>query len=208
MTTPRRRCGVLLAGGASTRFGGTPKGLAQLGGMRIADFVLRALDAVCTETIVAANDPAARAWFPQHRIVADSTPGRGALGALETALTAATAPTVVVCAWDMPFVTAPVLEALAAAVDAGASCCVPTYANGTSEPLCAAYDAAAAPTATRLLARGTRAAHELVTVLRGTQWMIDEEVMGSDVPRIFQNINTRDDLAQAIAWHSSLHSHS
>lgn len=208
MATPPRRCGVLLAGGASTRFGGTPKGLAPLGGLRVADFVLRALDAVCAETIVAANDPAAGAWFPQHRVVADSVPGRGALGALETALTAATARTVVVCAWDMPFITAAVLESLAAVVDAGASCCVPTYANGTCEPLCAAYDAAAAPTATTLLASSARAAHELVTLLGGTQWMIHEELVGSDAARIFQNINTRDDLAHAVAWHSSVRSHS
>jgi molybdopterin-guanine dinucleotide biosynthesis protein A len=206
MTTPQRRCGVLLAGGASTRFGGTPKGLAPLGGMRVADFVLRALDAVCTETIVAANDPAAGAWFPQHRIVTDSVPGRGALGALETALTAATARTVVVCAWDMPFVSAAVLEALAAAVDAGASCCIPTYADGTSEPLCAAYDAAAAPTATTLLANGARAAHELVAVLGGSRWMIDDESQGRDAQRIFLNINTREDLAQAVAWHASVRS--
>ncbi len=208
MTSPQRRCGVLLAGGVSTRFGGTPKGLALLGGVRIADFVVRALDAVCTETIVAANDPAATVWFPHHRIVADAVPGRGALGALETALNAATARTVVVCAWDMPFVTAATLDALAAAVEAGASCCIPMHADGQLEPLCAAYDASAARTATRMLADGARAAHELVTALGGVRWQIQADTPGRDQSRMFHNINTHDDLTQAVEWYTFVQSHS
>ena len=208
MTTPQRRCGVLLAGGASTRFGGTPKGLAPLGGVRMADFVVRALDAVCTETIVAANDPAAAQWFPHHRIVTDAVPGRGALGALETALNAATARTVVICAWDMPFITGATLDTLAAAVEAGASCCIPMHADGQLEPLCAAYDSSAAHTATMLLAGGARAAHELVSAIGGARWQIPSDAPGRDQSRMFHNINTRDDLAQAIEWYTFVQSHS
>jgi len=176
--------------------------------VRIADFVVRALDAVCTETIVAANDPAAAAWFPHHRIVADAVPGRGALGALETALNAATAPTVVVCAWDMPFVTAAILDALATAVEAGASCCIPMHADGQLEPLCAAYDSSAARVVTMLRAGGARAAHELVTAIGGARWQIQADGPGRDQSRMFQNINTHDDLAQAVEWYTFVQGHS
>ncbi|HYW51491.1 MAG TPA: molybdenum cofactor guanylyltransferase, partial [Gemmatimonadaceae bacterium] len=154
MTGLPRRCGVLLAGGASTRFGGAPKGLAALGDRRVADGPLRALQASCGEVVIAANDDAAPTWFPEFRIVIDSEAGRGALGALETALHASDAATIIVCAWDMPFVTSALLDELAEAVEAGASCVVPVHPGGRHEPLCAAYGRQCAAATTALLKRG------------------------------------------------------
>ncbi len=180
----------------------------MLGGARMADFVLRALEAVCTETIIAANDPSASEWFPRHRVVRDAEPGRGALGALETALCAATAGTVIICAWDLPFITASLLEELATVVDGGASCCVPQHPDGQLEPLCAAYNASAAPAATALLASGARAAHELVATLGGARWMIPVEAPDHAGPSAFHNINSHDDLARAVEWSFLLQSSS
>lgn len=200
MSQPGRRTGVLLAGGGSTRFGGLPKGLATLGDRRLADWPLQLLDATCDEVLVAANDPRAETWFPAHRVVRDAEPGRGALGALETALSNATHDTVVVCAWDMPFVTIAVISALAEVVELGAPCCVPEHADGALEPLCAAYRRQCGAIVTRLLSEGERTAHVVVTEVGGTPWPVSQHLDPRDAHRIFSNVNTNDDLRDAHQW--------
>lgn len=192
MRAPRSRCGVLLAGGASARFAGPPKGLAPFGSARLADVALAALVGACDRVVIAANDPEAERWFPNQRIARDVVPGRGALSALETAMLSAGDDTVVVCAWDMPFVTAALLDALAGAVERGARACVPQHSTGVFEPLCASYHPSCANVAASLLATGERAAYTLVGACGAEAWPIaaaDEDV--------FFNVNTVDDLTRA-----------
>lgn len=197
----RLRSGVLLAGGASARFG-TPKGLAPFAGARLADRPLGALHEVCDEVLVASNDPRAAQWFPSCRVVTDVHGFRGGLSALATACVRAAHETVVVCAWDMPFVTAALLDELAAAVDEGARCCVPMHADHAFEPLCAAYRRTEAMTAvTQILASSDdRSAHRLPGVLAGTEWRIDRHLAADDAARVFLNVNTHDDLELAQHW--------
>ncbi len=194
------RCGVLLAGGASTRFDRQPKGLQPLGGARVADYPLRALRTVCDEVVVAANAPDAGEWFPAHRVVRDIVPGVGALSALQTAMVAGHGRTVVVCAWDMPFVNAELLEALVTAVESGSECCVPLHDDGRLEPLCAAYAAECADAATWLLDAGERAAHALADAVGGTRWPVNDLSADRDGQRTFFNVNTPADLTRAADW--------
>jgi molybdopterin-guanine dinucleotide biosynthesis protein A len=200
MSATPERCGVLLAGGGSTRFGGSPKGLAALGATRVCEYALRALSDVCDEVVIAANDPDAARWFPGHRIVPDDVAGLGALGALETALLAAAGRTTVVCAWDMPFVSAALLDECARAVEGGDSCCVPVHADGRHEPLCAAYGPSCLALVTAMLARGERAAHRLSELAGGRAWRTASQLGVERAVRTFHNINTRDDLAKAESW--------
>jgi len=194
------RCGVLLAGGGSTRFGGSPKGLAALGATRVCEYALRALGDMCDEVVIAANDPDAALWFPGYRIVPDHVAGLGALGALETALVVAAGRTAVVCAWDMPFVTAALLDEFARAVEGGDSCCVPVHADGRHEPLCAAYGSSCVALVTALLAHGERAAHRLCEQAGGRPWHTASHLGAERAVRTFHNINTPDDLARAASW--------
>ena len=200
--TRQRRRGVLLAGGAASRFGGLAKGLLPLGGGRLADAALAALRASCDDVVIAANDHTAEFWFREHPVVRDSEAGRGALGALETALLAGDGATVVVCAWDMPFVTADILDRLAQVVEDGASCCVPVHADASSEPLCAAYAPSCAAIATALLARGERSAQALWREVAGVEWSVDAMLTPERAARAFFNVNTPDDLRLAESWHS------
>lgn len=193
-------CGVLLAGGRSVRFGGSPKGLAAFGAGRLTDAPLRALSACCDDVLIAANDAEAASWFPGLRVVHDAVPGLGALGALATALRAADGRTVVVCAWDLPFITAEVLREVGAALAAGARCCVPQHADGTLEPLVAAYDASCAADAETLLAGGERAAHALRDRVRGARWMIADQPTSLVDDLTFFNVNTPNDLQRAASW--------
>jgi len=199
-STRPQRCGVLLAGGANVRFGGRPKGLEPLGAIRMADHVLVALDAVCDEVVVGANADDAAQWFPGRRIVRDPAPGLGALGALESALHASHASTIVVCAWDMPCVTTGVLEALATVVDNGASCALPRHDDGRLEPLCAAYASRLAPEVTQMLDAGFRAAHAIFDEHQGVALAVSALVPHGNGSRIFFNVNTPAQLAQAARW--------
>src|SRR5215218_3306938 len=107
------RCvGALMAGGTASRFGGMPKGLAIIDGLRIADRALLALRGATDSQLVIANDERAARWFPHDRIVADAEAGLGPLGGLRTALAAADGAAVLVVAWDMPFVTSALLATL------------------------------------------------------------------------------------------------
>lgn len=192
MRAPRSRCGVLLAGGVSSRFAGPPKGLAPFGSARLADVALAALTGVCDRVLISANHPEAARWFPEHLIVRDVLPGRGALSGLEAAMLSARDDTLVVCAWDMPFVTASVLDALTVVVERGANGCVPQHDTGVFEPLCAAYDPSCAGVATSLLAAGERQAQRLVHACGATVWPIPPALED-----VFFNVNTLADLARA-----------
>ena len=117
--------GVILAGGGATRFDGKPKGLELVGGRRILDRVVDALlDALGTPPLLVANAPDAACWRTDLEVVGDDQPGLGALGGIYTAVVKGPAPVVVV-AWDMPFVSAPLLRALARGLE-DVDACLPS----------------------------------------------------------------------------------
>jgi molybdopterin-guanine dinucleotide biosynthesis protein A len=144
---------VILAGGASSRFGGLPKGLATVAGRRIIDRVATALGAVTDSLLLVANDPGADAWLPGVPRISDLEPGRGPLGGIHAALVHART-SVLVVAWDMPFVTAPLLTLLHRRASSGHSAVVPESADGQLEPTCALYAAVCEPAMARWLDSG------------------------------------------------------
>ena len=190
--------GVILAGGQAARYGGQPKGLERVGGRRIIDRVAAALSPVTDELLVIANDPSAEAWLPGARWAPDVHPGLGSLGGIHAAITHAKRPVLVV-AWDMPFVTAPLLAALletAAATRADAAVPESSSKRGM-EPLCAYYTPRCAPAIERRLAMGDRrviAFYEDVLVAP----LAAAAVARFGEPEIlFMNVNTPDDLTRA-----------
>jgi len=162
-----RRCvGALMAGGAAHRFHGLPKGLALVGGLRIADRARAALHLASDREIVVANDPRASVWFPNARVVRDAEPGLGPLAGIRAALAAADGDAVLVVAWDMPFVTGALLRTLREMGEAGASAVVPvTGPSSVPEPLCAYYAPESLTICDRLLVAGERRAGALFDAL-------------------------------------------
>jgi molybdopterin-guanine dinucleotide biosynthesis protein A len=63
--------GAILAGGRSTRYGGAPKGLERVHGVRIIDRVRVALEPVVDKLLLIANDPEATTWLPGVRCEPD-----------------------------------------------------------------------------------------------------------------------------------------
>src|SRR5437870_12124403 len=107
---------AVLAGGAARRYGGRPKGLVELGGRRILDRVVDAVQAVVGEPpLLVANAPDAPTWRPDLRTIPDVRPGCGSLGGISPAVVsgAGEARDAVLCvACDMPSVSAELLRAL------------------------------------------------------------------------------------------------
>ena len=94
--------GVIQAGGKSTRMGGQPKALLELGGRRIIERVLDAIAPVVDDVLVVTNTPELYAFLGLP-MVADVYPDHGSLGGIFSGLTAATGDAAFTVACDMPF---------------------------------------------------------------------------------------------------------
>jgi molybdopterin-guanine dinucleotide biosynthesis protein A len=193
-----KRCvGALIAGGAAQRFHGVPKGLAVVDGLRIADRALAAVRGATERQIVVANDPRASSWFPRATIVSDEIAELGPLAGLRTALRAADGLAVLVVAWDMPFVTSALLQALREIGESGASAVVPlSDRDPIHEPLCAYYAPQALHTCERLLAHGERRAAALFEALTGAVTLRGADLEALGVPaHQLRSVDTPEELA-------------
>jgi len=191
--------GAVLAGGAASRLGGQPKGLQIVGGERILDRLVAVFEhALGAPPLLIANAADAGDWRPGLRVVPDVRAGLGSLGGIYTAVMEAPAP-VVCIAWDMPFVTPELVQAIAAGLDRY-DAFLPESDNWRGiEPLCAGYGpACAAAIATSFDAGDLRAIGFLQSVRVGRLPLESVRRLG-DPARLFFNVNTADDLAKADA---------
>ncbi len=188
--------GVLLAGGEARRFDGVPKGLAAVDGIRIADRVLTVLRGATDMQFVVSNEDDARDWFPSLPVFADVQRGLGPLAGIETALRAAAGASVLIVAWDMPFVTTPLLRGMRALGEIGSSAVVPEHGDPpVLEPLCAYYAANTLDLCSTLLERGERSARALADALPSAI-RIPERVLveHGDPDRLFLSVDTQEEL--------------
>jgi molybdopterin-guanine dinucleotide biosynthesis protein A len=156
------------------------------------DRVAESLGAVADEVVLVANAPDAHAWLPGVRVERDVLPGLGALGGLHAAIAHARDAALVV-AWDMPFVTAPLLRELRDVGLAGVDAAVAVGPDG-AEPLCALYTRRCLDVAARLLDSGVRRARALGEAVRCAT--VDAARHG-DPRALLLSVNTPADLATA-----------
>ncbi|HEU4587665.1 MAG TPA: molybdenum cofactor guanylyltransferase [Gemmatimonadales bacterium] len=191
--------GVILAGGGATRFGGRPKGLELVGGMRILDrLVAEFTAALGHEPLLVANAPDAPSWRAGLRVVPDARPGLGSLGGIYTAVLEGPAPVVCV-AWDMPFVSAALIRRLADGLAEYDALLPESDGRRGVEPLCAAYGPACTAAIAASLDRGDLRAIGFHRDVRVGTLPLDEVRRLGDPERLFFNVNTADDLAKAEA---------
>jgi molybdopterin-guanine dinucleotide biosynthesis protein A len=189
--------GAILAGGGATRFGGRPKGLEVVGGERILDRLARVMtDALGEPPLLVANAPDAPGWRPDLRTVSDSKPGYGALGGIYTAVLSAPAPVVCV-AWDMPFVSEPLLQALADGLTTYDAILPESGGRRGVEPLCAGYGPACAEAIAASLDQGDLRAIGFHGRIRVGTLSLDQVEALADPELMFFNINTAEDLTRA-----------
>lgn len=189
--------GAIIAGGEATRFDGAPKGLHTVGGERILDRLVASFEtALGTLPLLVANAPGAGGWHPGLSVVSDLRPGTGALGGLYTAVVAAPAPVVAV-AWDMPFVTAGLIRALAEGLDNWDAYLPASGGPRGVEPLCAAYGPAAGPAMAAALDAGDLRAVGFHDRLKVGILSLEQIARLGDPALLFFNVNTAQDLGEA-----------
>ena len=154
-----------------------------------------------TPPCLVANTPDAPAWRPDLSVIRDVIPGAGALSGIHAALTAAppSGGPVLCVAWDLPFLTAPLLsELLGGMADGALDACLPESGGPRGvEPLCAAYGPACRGAIERRIAAGDVRAiafHDDVRV--GTLPLARVRTFG-DPARLFFNVNTPEDVERA-----------
>lgn len=128
---------ALLAGGTGARLGGVEKGHLPFRGRSFAQVLDGELGAHCAGTVVVTPRP--HVW-PGWNVAPDVEPGRGAPGALVTALLAARTPWVLVAAVDLPTVRWDHVAPLVAAAQRGDGACY--RLDGRLEGLLGVYRAA------------------------------------------------------------------
>lgn len=128
---------VIQAGGESRRMG-QDKALLPFLGQPLIVRVLARVTRIAGEVLVTTNRPEAYGFLGLP-LIPDRIPGRGALGGLYTALSAASQPLVGVVACDMPFASPVLLEAERdMLIEGGFDAVIPRNPGGT-EPFHAVY---------------------------------------------------------------------
>ena len=194
--------GVILAGGQSTRYGGIPKGLERVCGVRIIDRVRAALEPVVDDLLLIANDSAAGQWLPGVRLEGDVLRDVGSVAGIHAALVHARSPVLVV-AWDMPFVPTTLLRALR---DAGrdADAAVPESDSRRGlEPLCAYYTPQCVEAIERRIAAGDRRVIAFYDDVRVARVSAETVATFGDPALLFMNVNTPEERVLAEAHGAS-----
>jgi molybdopterin-guanine dinucleotide biosynthesis protein A len=192
--------GVILAGGQATRYGGLPKGLERVHGVRIVDRVRSALAPVVDDLLLIANDPGASEWVPGVRCESDVLRDVGSIAGIHAAIVHAGGPVLVV-AWDMPFVPTALLRALREAGETVDAAVPESDSRRGLEPLCAFYGPACVPAIEQRIASGDRRVIAFYDDVRLARVPAAEVAAFGDPALLFMNINTPEErvLAEAHA---------
>jgi molybdenum cofactor guanylyltransferase len=187
--------GVVLAGGAGRRIGGD-KALVALGGRPLIAYPLAAMRAAVGEAGVVAVVTKPGTRLPDDlpsgvQVWTEAAEPRHPAVGIASALERAGRRPVLVCAADMPFVTAAVLGELARA-HAGGAPAVVAVLGGALQPHLARYEPAALRPMTAA-AEAQRPLREVVAALQPHLYELDD-------PRVAFNVNTPEDLARAERW--------
>jgi molybdopterin-guanine dinucleotide biosynthesis protein A len=167
--------------------------------MRILDRLVETFtEALGEPPLLIANIPGAPDWYPGLRVIPDIRPGLGALGGIHTAIVAAPAP-VVLAAWDMPFVSADLIRALAAGLDSHDAYVPESHGPHGMEPLCAAYGPACRAAIETCMEHGDLRAIAFHQAINAGILPLDRVRELGDPARLFFNLNTPDDLPEANA---------
>ena len=193
MTHQRGIAAAILSGGRARRMGGADKGALDIGGTTVLARQLEVLRRFTPAIFAVGRAP--EGLPPGIPTVADLLPDAGALGGIYTAIVSSPCPRTLVVACDMPFLSLPLLERLAAE-DADAGLVIPRTARGY-EPLCAIYANTCAEGIRERIAHGDLQASVPPRDVRVVE--VGPDVLAALDPDglVFVNVNTPHDYARA-----------
>jgi molybdenum cofactor guanylyltransferase len=189
--------GAILAGGFSRRLG-QDKAALRLGGRPLALRVDAALAPLASTRWLITNQPLAHLTLGLP-LITDLRPFLGPAGGLLTALFYARTPWVLVAAVDNPFLTSALLIELAALAGRTSRPAVVCRSPRGLEPFPGVYAVRLLPALRDFLETG-RSLSRFLEMCR-PQMVSESEVHALDPEiRSFFNLNTPEDLSQAMAW--------
>ena len=191
-----RLTGVIQAGGKSTRMGGEPKALMNVGGTRIVDRVVRALREVTDDLLLVTNTPDLYGALGLP-MVPDVFPDSGSLGGIYSGLAAAPGGAAFTVACDMPFLSPDVMRLVTERADEADV--VAPLVGGQWETLHACYGKACLGPIEQRLRAGRFKITEFFPDVRVLAVPEDEVARWGRPEVVFMNVNTPDDLARARA---------
>jgi molybdopterin-guanine dinucleotide biosynthesis protein A len=183
--------GLVLAGGQGRRMGGVDKGLQELGGRPLVQWVLDRLEPQVDRVLISANRNLPRYGGFGHPVLSDRLGGfAGPLAGLQAALAQATTPLLVTAPCDSPFLPDDLVARLHDALVAQQAELAVACADGRAHRAFCLLRRELLPGLDAFLAAGERRVglwHASLKVV---------EVDFSDEAAAFGNINTAEDLAQ------------
>ena len=188
--------GVIQAGGRSTRMGGAPKALMDVGGRRIIDRVVEVVGGVTDDLLLVTNAPELYADLGLP-MVGDAFPDGGSLGGIYTGLRAARGEAIFTVACDMPFLSADLGRWLVGRA-AEADVVIPET-GGQLETLHACYGKRCLPAMEERLRAGRLKITGFFPDVRVLVIPEAEVARHGDPALVFMNVNTPDELARARA---------
>ena len=189
-----RITGVIQAGGRSTRMGGEPKALIELGGRRIVERVLAAIAPAVDDVLMVTNTPE-RYAFLGLPMVGDVFPEGGSLGGIYTGLAAAGGDAVFTVACDMPFLRADVARLVVARAAEG-DVVIPRLGEQL-ETMHAVYAKRCLPYMEERLRAGRLKIVGFFDQVRVIEVPEADVRRVADPELVFMNVNTPDELARA-----------
>ena len=189
-----RVTGVVQAGGKSTRMGGAPKALVELGGRRLIERVVGVVREVVDDVLIVTNSPDLYRFLGAP-MVPDVFVDHGSLGGIYSGLAAAPGDAAFTVACDMPFLRAAVARLVVER--AGEADVVIPRAAGQLQTMHAVYGKSCLPHMEARLRAGRLKITGFFDDVRVLEVPEAEVARHADPALVFTNLNTPEELERA-----------
>ncbi|MBI2619182.1 MAG: molybdenum cofactor guanylyltransferase [Ignavibacteriales bacterium] len=181
--------GAVLAGGRSSRMG-SDKALLQWKGKPFVGHTADILSEVCLQVVII-GDKTERFSDLSYSCFEDIIPSAGPLGGIHSALTHSTIDHVLVCACDLPLISAGVLESLVGQRSKDSEITIARY-NDVTQPLLGIYERRCLSKLSDFLEKGGRKVREFLKQCR-TETVDLQSLIPGLSEDILLNVNTVED---------------
>ena len=199
MNNSQRVTGIILAGGKSSRLG-RDKAWEDVGGQRIIDRVIGALQSSCDEVLIIGDRPERQNELSLPKCIqyrSDDLKGRGSIGGLYTGLKGSDTLWSLVVACDMPFISRELIRFMLSIISKNRCDAIVPVINGRYQPTHALYNSTCIPFIEKNILSGNFRMDSYFDEIYLEE--ISEDVINSiqGAELSFFNVNTEDDLFTA-----------